>query len=453
MNTGYGSGTHRLADWSPLAESDPVPGDPSVIRDEAHHMKQVAQSLREQAAELRVIGHGEGLKGKYADQLRDSSAELEKHLREVAERYEHVHGRLSSWAGELEDFQSESVQLLLGAQDAHEHAKPAARHTAAHETAHPSLQSQHATPAPHSHDDPVQPYRVSLQRLTEHRDQRATHYAQQINGACDDIIKDSWWERFSDDVGDVFSNRWISDIFNALGIIVSVIGIIALFCTPAGWIITACTVIGIALAAKDVLAAATGNGSWFDVGLDVVGFLGGFALGKALKSLKAIRAATKVAAEGAAAERAGAQVMRDSEGGMRDTYRVTGSRTSSRAARAAARQARGAVRGRASAAGERARAAEHDRAAPQPSRSETAAAGGDKDAATAFKDVCDMRSRYPHNPSVQQASRHAGSVMGTARTIAGTNTVLDWGSKAAGTWSDEYASLENKYTMAIGSQW
>ncbi len=446
------SSAHRPVDWTPLTDTDPVPGDPAGIRDEASHMKHVAQWLRDQAADLRVIGHGEGLKGKYADKLRGGAMDLEKHLREVAERYEHVHGHLTSWAGELEDFQGESVHLLHNAQSAEDQAK-AAQHAAsgsasAHHPAHDAT-----VPPPAHHDDPVQPYRVSLHRLTDHRDHRAAHYAKQIDAACDDIIKDSWWERFSDDVGDVLGNRWLNDIFNALGIIVSVIGIIALFCTPAGWIVIACTVIGIAMAVKDVLAAATGNGSWFDVGLDIVGFLGGFALGRALKSLKAIRAATKLASEGAAAEEAGSQVMRDSDNVLRDTYRTTNSRTASRAARAGARQARGVVRGRAEAAGTAARAAEHARPMPEPSRTERALAGGEKEAAAQYKDINAMRTRYSHNPAVQQASRHADTAMGAVRGIAGANTAFDWGSKAAGAWSSEYAHLEEKYTVAIGSQW
>jgi hypothetical protein len=64
-----------------------------------------------------------------------------------------------------------------------------------------------------------------------------------------------------------------------------------------------------------------------------------------------------------------------------------------------------------------------------------------------------MRARFPDNPAVQRASRRAGTVMGAVRGIAGTNTVVDWGSKAAGAWSSTYARLEEKYTMALGSRW
>jgi hypothetical protein len=429
------SGTYRPSDWAPLADSDPVPGDPAGIRDEADHMKRVAQWLREQAADLRVIGHGDDqLRGEYADRLRGNALDLEMHLREVAERYEHVHGQLTSWSDELADFQDESVRLLRNARAAEDHATT------------PSA-------APARPDDPVRPYRVSLRRLTDHRDERAAHYAKRIGTACDDIIRDSRWESLSDTVGDVLDDRWLNDLLNVLGIVVSLVGVITLFCTPVGWIITACTVVGITMAAKDVLAAATGHGSWFDVGLDTVGFLGGFALARALKSLKAIRAATKLASEAAAAERAASRVLRGAEGAIRNSYRVANSRTASGAARASARQVRGVVRGRAEAAGHAARAAEHVRPMPEPSRTETALAGGEKEAAAQYKDINAMRSRYPGDPAVQRASRHAGTAMGTVRGVVGTNAVVDWGGNAAGAWSSDYARLEDKYTMALGSQW
>ncbi|SOR79888.1 hypothetical protein SCNRRL3882_3347 [Streptomyces chartreusis NRRL 3882] len=75
------------------------------MRSEVKRMKGVASSLREQARLLRGIGNDDELEGKCAVSLRDESEGLEKKLREVAERYENVHGYLTSWAGELEGFQ------------------------------------------------------------------------------------------------------------------------------------------------------------------------------------------------------------------------------------------------------------------------------------------------------------------------------------------------------------
>lgn len=54
----------RPADWAPLAEADPVPGDPEGLRREVTHMKKVAEKLRTQAATMQAIADCDGLKGK-----------------------------------------------------------------------------------------------------------------------------------------------------------------------------------------------------------------------------------------------------------------------------------------------------------------------------------------------------------------------------------------------------
>ena len=48
-----GKGRRRPADWHPLAEKDPIPGDPEDIRDEVRRMKDLASTLRDQAGILR----------------------------------------------------------------------------------------------------------------------------------------------------------------------------------------------------------------------------------------------------------------------------------------------------------------------------------------------------------------------------------------------------------------
>lgn len=86
----------RPVDWQPLCDSDPIPGDPEEIRAEVRHMVSVAQKLRDQARNLKAISEDDKLKGKYVKRLREDSTTLEKHMREVAGRYERVHGHLTT---------------------------------------------------------------------------------------------------------------------------------------------------------------------------------------------------------------------------------------------------------------------------------------------------------------------------------------------------------------------
>ncbi|MBV9026280.1 MAG: hypothetical protein JO362_21380, partial [Streptomycetaceae bacterium] len=444
--------TYRPRDWSPLAPSDPVPGDPQAIRDEVRHMQDLAKSLRDQAHELKIIGHGEGLKGKYADKLRDKSNELEKHLREVAERYEHTNGYLSSWADELEGMQAESVKILHAAQATEDDVK--AKAAQAQAAGHP--------PAAHSdpHDDPMKPHHDALQALTDHRDERAAFYARKIKSASDDIIKDSAWEHFEDVVGDVLNNKWVKLFFEIASWVVTIVGLIALVLTPAGWIMALVTALTIAIAAKDILAAATGNGSWFDVGMDILSFVGVGLTGKALKTLTKMRAATKIAAKAAAGEEAAANVLNDSRNVLDRTYRITNSRTASKAEKAAARQIRNAIKAQARQAAEAASRAEGRAPRPEVSKWEAALYGGEEKPAQMAKDIRNMQARYGDSQAVQDASKHVGRWDAAARAafvVPATADAFDKGLGSSdvvypGKWSYKpYTGMKESFTAGIGS--
>ncbi len=286
---------HRPRDWSPLADYDPVPGDPATIRDEVARMRRLALALRDQARELRTIAAGEDLKGKYATTLRDGASDLELRLRQTAERYEHVHGHLTGWATELEDFQATSLTLLRRAHDTGPHRPP---------------------------DDPLQPLRQALTRLTEERDERASHYAGRIRRACDDVIKDSAWEEFGDGVDAVLNDKWVERFFEAASWVVAIVGIATLFFTPAGWLVDLALDLTLMIAAKDVLALSVGEGSWFDIGMDALGFLTMATGAVAITMLERVQDATKIEAEAAAVERAVTGVLGESRPAMERTYRL-----------------------------------------------------------------------------------------------------------------------------------
>lgn len=445
--------TYRPHDWSPLAPGDPVPGDPQAIRDEARHMKNLATSLRDQAHELRIIGHGEGLKGKYADKLRDRSNELDKRLREVAERYEHTTGHLSSWADELDDMQVESVKILHAAQATEDDTK--AKAVQAQAAGHP--------PAARSnpHDDPMKPHRDALQALTDHRDQRAGYYAGKIKSACDDIIKDSTWERFEDAVGDALDNKWVKLFFEIASWVVTIVGIIALFVIPAAWLVGLVTALTIALAVKDVVAATTGNGSWFDVGMDILGFVGGRLAGKALKTLAKMRQAAKIAARAAAADKAAADVMADSRNVLARTYRITNNRSASRAAKAAARQTRNAIKAQAKQAAQAAARSEGRAPRPEVPKWEAALYGGEEKPAQMAKDVRDMQVRYPDSRAVQGAGKHVEAWDAAAKVAFMGPAAADLVDKGLGSSdavpakpsSKAYDDWKDSFTAGIGSGW
>ncbi|WP_405647089.1 putative T7SS-secreted protein [Streptomyces sp. NBC_00019] len=279
------SSTTRPRDWQPLADSDPIPGDPEEIRDEVKHMRNVASSLRDQARDLRAIKDDNELKGKYAAKLREESEGLEKHLREVASRYERVHGHLSNWADDLELHQGEADKILAKAKKEQEEVEAEKKKQA-------SSDGRDKSPAP---DDPFESYRKQLESLKGDRDNRADYYAGKIGDEIDDIIKDSWWEGVVD---------YVKVAIDVLSWAATIIGIVALFITPVGWVAMIATVATGLVMAGHLLLAVTGDGSWMDVAMDAFSLVT-MGLGtKALKGLKGVQALTRKASTKAAGKAA-----------------------------------------------------------------------------------------------------------------------------------------------------
>ncbi|MEU8348525.1 MULTISPECIES: DUF308 domain-containing protein [unclassified Streptomyces] len=277
----------RPRDWQPLAETDPVPGDPEEIRDEVKHMKGVAKSLRDQARLLRGIGDDNELKGKYATKLREESGVLEKHLREVAGRYERVHGHLTNWANDLEGFQKEADTVLSNAKKAHEEHE-------AEKSKQQSGDGSTPTDSPRdTGDDPLRSYRDQLDRIKGDRDERARHHASKIRDQLDDVIEDSWWDNVK---GWVHENAdWIKVVIDVLGWIATFVGVIAIF-IPGLNVAVFLLVAGLLVVGTRLLLVASGDASWMDVAMDSVGLLtmGAGRLGVAM--LKGANSTTKAAA-------------------------------------------------------------------------------------------------------------------------------------------------------------
>ncbi|MFE1026691.1 hypothetical protein ACFW5I_19335 [Streptomyces sp. NPDC058818] len=255
----------RPVDWQPLCESDPVPGDPEEIRAEVKHMISVAKKLRDQAKNLKAISDEDTLKGKYVKRLREESGTLEKHMREVASRYERVHGHLTKWSNELEDFQSDADKLLREAKEKQEEVEADKAKKAASE----DKDVPHASPSGTSPaDDPLQSYRTRLYTLTGDRSTRANHYAGKIRDEIDDVIEDSWW----DDVkGWAHDNaNGIKAFIDGLGWIATVAGFLALAIPGLNFIVLGIAALTIGLR---LLLVASGDATWTDVIFDVVGGL------------------------------------------------------------------------------------------------------------------------------------------------------------------------------------
>ncbi|WP_419995858.1 putative T7SS-secreted protein [Streptomyces boninensis] len=423
-----GKGRKRPVDWHPLAEKDPVPGDPEDIRTEVGKMKDMAKNLRDQAAILRKVANGEALEGKYADKIREKSDDLEKHFRETAARYERVVGDLGKWANELEDIQEDADGILKAAKKADE------EHTAKEAKKGVSLAPYYHPP--YAPDDHLASYRKRLYGVVSHRDTRAQHYADNIGDDISDIIKDSGWENFKDWVHE--NADWIKTVVEVLSWAATIVGILALIFTPVGWLATAMAVFAITATALvgvgHTMLALSGDGNWTDVAMDVFA-LATFGLGKiAMQGVKTAHASLKLVSRAGRFERYTNLRKLINRNIMRYGAASDRGQKALRAQQSLRRLGSGEVR-------------------PVASRLERVL-GGDGEVASASKFAKRMRAEFSGNADVVRAADESLKKVAKFRVNYGAATGVDaldkFGEKMVG---EPYGDVKDVLTREVGSRW
>lgn len=260
--------------WRPLGlDSDPVPGDPEQISAEARHLSAVADQITSQVAMLRQIAHSpDDEVGQHADKIRSSAGDLASQLDKVVGRYQKVSSALDGWVPELERAQAMSVQALDQAEGPYSQLnQQVILPSGPNLTAKQKQQVQDYHNAMGRAQQQLDDAKALLNRATSLRDTQASHYAGLINAACDDGVKDSWWDSFKDWVSQY---AWlIKDICTGLEIAATILAVLALIFSGVGWIVLLGVVLTAVALAGRTLLALTGNGSWLDVGLDAFALL------------------------------------------------------------------------------------------------------------------------------------------------------------------------------------
>jgi hypothetical protein len=292
----------RPADWTPLGCSgDPVPGDPAQISREAAHLSTVAKQITDQVAALRKIAGGGVEVGQHAEQIRSSASDLAGQLDKVAGRYQKVSAALSRWVPDLEQAQAQSITALNEAEAPYKKLNTAViLPSGSNLTAQQKQDITNYHSSMNQAQQQLDTAKALLAKAVSFRDQQASHYAGIISNAIDDGVKDSWWDSFTAWV--TRNAGWLSKLASVLGDIVAVLAIICLFIPGLDLLIIAAIALTAMLLVIHTMLAATGNGSWFDVALDVIGVA---TLGIGLGASGGIEGAESVAREAAVTEHTG----------------------------------------------------------------------------------------------------------------------------------------------------
>jgi hypothetical protein len=277
--------------WEPLGlDSDPVPGDPAQISQEAQHLASVAAEITSQVAALRKIGSDGTEVGAHADKIRSQANSLADQLDKLVGRYTKVSAALSGWVPELEQAQAMSIQALNQAEGPYQKL-----HQTVVLPSGPNLTTQQKQSITNYHNSMQQAQaqladaQALLTKATTLRDDSGNHYANVINNACNDGMRDH-----SSLFGSIFgfftgvfhwvADHWsqiVADVCTVLEIVATILAIAAFIIAQFipvldvlvdGLVLASMIATGAALGGRIALAV-THHGSWIDVALDAFALL------------------------------------------------------------------------------------------------------------------------------------------------------------------------------------
>lgn len=418
-------------------------------------MTDTAIEIRTQITRLRALSDGTGLKGDYADALQDGADRLRDKLGKVADRYEAVAVKVSAWAEAVEDAQHQTVAAHRAA-------------TAAHDVITPldALPEADLTPTQKSDLDHA---RASLIRAQAAFDGAVGDYesdARRLSGAIEDLLDDSLEDSCWSWTSNLLERNaaWINEALEIIGWIATVVAIAAVLiaCAPtapawlalaASWAIAGAEAATYGTALVHTALAATGNGTWADVGLDVVAILT-LRMGKAAEQgVTAGVDATRVASRQAAKDAVSAARADQSEARQEIARELRN--------RSISKPRRQFLEGQLKRMNEKARAAakypsQHE---PEVSRAEIVRAGGSRETAIAEKLGAHEAAKHVGNEAVQTQARSIKShaVKNSAAFVAGTAADLtdkSFGSSGVFEGKPSLAAYDDgKHFMQFHTSW
>lgn len=304
----------RPTDWAPLADGDPVPGDPLTIDSLVTHLEGIASTIREQMSRFTAIDAGEIWDSDSADKFIEMQAKLPPDLDLVATRYEGVASALSTWSSALTDAQGEADQALIDAKAAQEDIDAAERGIDDMEQfAQDASEQANTTNAANPEAPPVEPEQWSgpdhyalkgeaegrlqdardkLAAAVEARDEAQGIAAGDIGDALDDDLKNrGGLFGFFDDVKYAViewaeaNADWLNVLSDVLAIAGAIVGLLSIAFPVLAPLALA---LGVASLLVDSVLFMAGEKSWVDLGMDLLGivtFGAGRAFGGAARAV------------------------------------------------------------------------------------------------------------------------------------------------------------------------
>lgn len=292
----------RPADWEPLAASDPVPGDAFQVQQLSAQLRQIAQTISEQADKLTRLTTSEHWDSEASRTFDSTTQKVARDLEQVHKRYEAAYEAVRGYVAPLEDEQAITLGLLRQSQELDAARREAQSRLDEDATRSWTNPDGSAVPVPSRHHvdrQTVDDYQGQLRALQGRMNDSVLriHTAAQnaaykiVRAADHDGLKDSFWDKVEHVASQIDQAvmRGLAQLSAVLSKISSVVGVLALllcWVPGLGELLAGLTVAlaGLSLAVDTVLALS-GHGSWGKVLMDGVlvvagsvakGFQGGF---------------------------------------------------------------------------------------------------------------------------------------------------------------------------------
>jgi hypothetical protein len=302
--------TARPADWSPLAGTDPTPGNPDETARLAKRAADTAEEINQQAANLRKLAGADWWDADAGREFSEEATDLAGEMVKAHGRYATVGSQLNGYAGALDHAQAETAAALREAKQAESAMQANAgdplkgidKPTDAQRSAARRKQDAHTDAA-----GALQAARRRMDGAVDDLDAVAKRAADAIKDASDDAVKDGFWDKVKGFVSDHAAFiKAVCDIIGKITLVLSVV-VLALALTvgaPFVLLVGLAVLTAVALVGHTALAAS-GDGSWVDVGLDVFalatfGIGGGLARAGEQAGAEAVAQAGRVASTEAA---------------------------------------------------------------------------------------------------------------------------------------------------------
>jgi hypothetical protein len=275
-------------------DGDPVPGDPDRVKTAQERYAKIAKTIHDTADNLRKVTGTDGLKGQYADAIRDQATDVVNDLTKASGRYDAVATAVGVYLPALQHARDETAVAVHDAENAN------AAQTKAHAMPDPSAnRPPDAQPLSQADQDAVRDRNkataaadsdLAAAKTRLHNAVEALNAAGQAlekavgkNAFKNDHLTDSGWDKFLHGF-----NKFLKVLVKVLQWIGVALAALALIIPGVNVLVLASVVVAATILVADIILAAQGEASWREVGIAAAGVvllgLGG-ALAKGLQKV------------------------------------------------------------------------------------------------------------------------------------------------------------------------